>query len=71
MQVYQELKQCPFCGSSTLEFAYTLKRSVGVWVKCEICGCGGSIQFATVANGGIHGAEQMAVESWNRRAECK
>lgn len=71
MQLEQELKPCPFCGSSTQDLEYTPKRSLGIWVKCRTCGCGGAIHFATVKNGGLEGAEQMAIDSWNRRVECK
>lgn len=61
-------ERCPFCGEQErIDYAYTTKSTIGVWVRCDGCGAAGPIFYAIKGNGGIGGAEKLALEGWNRR----
>lgn len=52
----QELKACPFCGSSAQQ--NIISNGFGVFVKCESC----------ESSGPVCETELKAIEHWNRRA---
>lgn len=56
----EELKPCPFCGSSELLGFETSHEGGWTIVKCRKCGCSGSTGLST--------SEQEAAAFWNRRA---
>ena len=62
----QELKQCPFCGSTKVKvFSYS---EGGVCAKCLNCSC--QTQAYTdfsIANALEKSAVEKVIEAWNRR----
>ena len=50
----EQLKSCPFCGSTVLDMHHTMK----YWVVCEICH----------AEGPTRSKKDEAVQAWNTRA---
>lgn len=52
----EELKPCPFCGSSRISFS---SHQIGIAVGCDSCG----------AVSEIKGSKEQCAEAWNRRAQ--
>jgi Lar family restriction alleviation protein len=52
----EELKPCPFCGSSKISFS---SHQIGIAVGCDSCGAVSEIQ----------GSKEQCAEAWNRRAK--
>lgn len=68
----EELKPCPFCGSSDVGFHYTSGRGrgnhMGFMIKCKKCGGAGEL-FYSRSGSPVSEAEESAAKSWNTRAE--
>ena len=59
--MHEELKPCPFCGSSNVSFNYCRLEKGVVFVMCNIC--------CSFGPTGVH--DEDAAKKWNRRAEAK
>lgn len=66
-----EVKPCPFCGSTQLEFLKTSGGHDVSWhcIRCRQCGAKGGAFYSAYMSveNGVEKAEELACKSWNRR----
>jgi Lar family restriction alleviation protein len=67
LDMFTQLKPCPFCGSEDLEIT---ERGT-LWVDCNICGA--TVSFSFVVGGELENEGKLVrekfTELWNRRTK--